>query len=290
MVRWTALLLAVGMAAWPGESSAGAGVAFVHGTGSHDDVLHNYWTTEFVDSVRAGLPNPGNYTVIDCDFSQPLWDPRASGCLADELAAFIDVYDIDALVVVTHSHGGNMMRWIMSNPTYDDRYPVIIESLAWVNALAPSSLGTPLADAVLAGNAFEMSLGDALGYGSAAVAQQRPATMAALNANWLYGTASRPPLPAGFWSVVGTDVQTSVLDGDSYCGGYHLNVGLELTQSWLSGCSDGFVDCDSQAGAGTLWAYDTEFTRDREPLSHAQSRRACFGLDVLLRRDLEHLR
>lgn len=284
----TLLGVAVGLLL-PAVAEASAGVAFVHGTGSQDAALEDYWTRELVDSVRMGLPNPNNYTVINCDFTQALWDERASGCLAEELSAFVEVYDIDELVVITHSHGGNMMRWIMSNPTYDPRYPVILDALSWVNALAPSSLGTPLADAALAGNKLETTLGGLLGYDTMGVAQQRPANMASLNANWLYGTEGRPALPKGFWAVVGTDVESSVFDGDSYCGGYALNVGLELTQNWLDDCSDGFLDCSSQGGAGKVWAYDTQFTEDEEPLSHAQSRRACFGLDDLLRSDLESL-
>ena len=65
-----------------------------------------------------------------------------------------------------------------------------------------------------------------------------------------------------------------------------LNLGLETTQNWLASCSDGFLNCTSQAGAGSVWFYDTSVTVGAEPLSHAQSRRKCFGLDVILRNDL----
>jgi hypothetical protein len=169
------------------------------------------------------------------------------------------------------------MRWILSNPTWDSRYPTIIGAIRWVNALAPSSLGTPLAEAVTQGNIFEQSLGWLLGYASDAVRMQQPSWMAYYNAYYLLGTAGRPALPKGFWNVVGTDVETAIWDGDSYCGGYTLNLGLEITQAWLD---------SSQAGAGTTWFYDTSRTNGREPLSHNQSRRKCFGLDVILRNDL----
>ena len=96
--------------------------------------------------------------------------------------------------------------------------------------------------------------------------------------------AQRPPKT--FYSVVGTDVDSSPFDGDSYCGGYDLNLGLEVTQAWLSSCSDGFLECTSQSGAGVVWFNDTTYTNGREPLSHNQSRRKCFGLDVILRNDL----
>lgn len=265
---------------------AATGVAFVHGTGAQTNALDDYWTRAMVDSVRQGLPDPAAYLVVNCDFSQYMWTSGAAGCLAGQLYDFVTTRNITDLVVVTHSNGGNVMRWILSNPTWDSRYPTIISRIRWVNALAPSSLGTPLADAVTNGTVFEQSLGWLLGYQSDAVRQQQLSWMAYYNSSWLLGTAGRPALPRGFWNVVGTDVETAVWDPDSYCGGYTLNVGLEITQAWLSSCSDGFLDCSSQAGAGTVWFHDTDVTAGDEPLSHNQSRRRCFGLDVVLRNDL----
>ncbi|MBI2381989.1 MAG: hypothetical protein HYV16_14645 [Gammaproteobacteria bacterium] len=266
--------------------AAVTGVAFVHGTGDHRGDAVDYWGQDFIDSVRSGLPNSGNYTVIRCDFSQYMWDSGASGCLAQQLTDFINTKGITDLVVQTHSNGGNVMRWILSNPTWDSRYPNIIAKIRWVNALAPSSLGTPLADATMNGTIFEQSLGWLLGYKSDAVRQQQQSWMASYNANNLYGTGGRPALPKGFWNVVGTDVETAIWDGDSYCGGYHLNLGLEITQAWLDSCSDGFLNCSSQSGAGTTWFSDKSRMAGGEPLSHNQSRKKCFGLDTILRDDL----
>lgn len=266
--------------------AAVTGVAFVHGTGKQTNAYADYWTAEMVDSVRLGLPNTANYTVINCDFEKYMWDSAAAGCLATQLTSFITAKGITDLVIITHSNGGNVMRWIMSNPTWDSRYPNIISKIRWVNALAPSSLGTPLADAVTNGTVFEQALGWLLGYASDAVKMQQVSWMAYYNANYLYGTAGRPALPKGFWDVVGSDVDSAIWDPDSYCGGYSLNVGLEVTQAWLASCSDGFLNCTSQAGAGTVWFYDTSVTAGSEPLSHNQSRRKCFGLDVILRNDV----
>lgn len=266
--------------------AAVTGVAFVHGTGKQTNALADYWTAEMVNSVRQGLPNQANYTVINCDFEKYMWDSAAAGCLATQLTSFISSKAITDLVVITHSNGGNVMRWLMSNPTWDSRYPNIISKIRWVNALAPSSLGTPLADAVTNGNVFETSVGWLLGYASDAVKMQQVSWMASYNANNLYGTSGRPALPKGFWSVIGSDVDSAIWDGDSYCGGYTQNVGLEITQNWLASCSDGFLNCTSQAGAGTVWFYDTSRMAGSEPLSHNQSRRKCFGLDVILRDDI----
>lgn len=268
------------------SANAVTGVAFVHGTGEQTDALNDYWQSGFVNSVRQGLSNQNNFVVINCDFEQYMWHPDAAGCLAGQLSSFISSRGIDDLVVITHSNGGNVMRWILSNPTWDSRYPGIINATRWVNALAPSSLGTPLAEAVIQGNVFEQSLGWLLGYQSDAVRMQQPSWMAYYNANWLFGTPGRPALPRTFYPVVGTDVETAIWDPDSYCGGYTLNLGLEITQAWLNSCSDGFLECTSQAGAGIVWFYDTQATNGSEPLSHNQSRRQCFGLDVILRNDL----
>lgn len=264
--------------ATPTTTQAATGVAFVHGTGRQTDALQKYWTPEFVDGVAAGLEDPELVTVIDCDFTQYMWHDAAAGCLASQLLELIDGKGVDDLVVVTHSNGANVMRWILSNPSWDDRYPAIIAATRWVDALAPSSLGTPLADAVMHGTKLETSLGWLLGYGSDAVAQQQTASMAWYNDNYLFGTAGRPALPVPFYATIGTDVDSSPFDADSWCGGYQLNVGLEITQNWLDDCSDGFIECSSAAGAGKPWAYDHEFTVGGEALSHAQSRRDCFGL------------
>jgi hypothetical protein len=265
---------------------AATGVAFVHGTGHQTDAYNDYWTGNFIASVMKNQPNTNNYVVINCDFDQYMWTEAAAGCLAGQLTTYIQANNIDDLVVLTHSNGGNVVRWIMSNPTWDNRYPAIINAIRWVNALAPSSAGTPLADAVMTGNVFESALGWLLGYKSDAVRMQQTSWMTSYNANWLYGTSGRPALPKGFWSVVGSDVESSPFDGDSYCGGYTNQVGLETTQNWLNSCSDGFLECRSQRAAGSEWFTDVNVTAGSEPLSHAQSRRDCFGLDVILRNDI----
>lgn len=281
------LVLSLALVAAAPLATANTGVAFVHGTSTQTDAYNNYWQPKIVDSVRQGLPNPANFVVINCDFNQYMWDSRAAGCLAGQLKSFIDTRGISRLIVITHSNGGNVMRWIMSNPTYDSRYPGILSRLVRVNALAPSSAGTPLADAVMNGNVFEQSLGWLLGYKSDAVRQQQVSWMAAYNANNLYGTSGRPGLPRPFRAVVGSDVESAIWDSDSYCGGYAENVGLETTQNWLGSCSDGFLECRSQAAAGSVWFTDTQRTAGGEPLSHNQSRRACFRLDTILRTDLQ---
>jgi hypothetical protein len=267
-------------------ASANSGVAFIHGTGHQTDAYNDYWTGDFIHSVMQNQSNPNRYVVINCDFDQYMWDDRASGCLAGQLTTFIQNNNITSLYAITHSNGGNVVRWIMSNPTWDSRYPAIINALSNVTALAPSSAGTPLADAVISGNVFESILGWILGYKSDAVRQQQVSWMAYYNQSWLLGTSGRPALPKNFKSVVGSDVDSAFWDGDSYCGGYQYQVALETTQNWLDNCSDGFLECSSQSAAGYVWFTDKNRTNGSEPLSHHQSRRDCFNLDKILRNDI----
>ena len=178
-----------------------------------------------------------------------------------------------------------MVRWILSNPTYDSRYPKIIRTVRKVNALAPSSAGTPLADAVLNGNTFETSLGWLLGYKNDAVRQQQVASMATYNAQNLYGTAGRPALPKPFRAVVGSDVESAVWDSNSYCGGYAANVGLSSPRT---GCPPAPMASGVQQPEGRRHhlVHRHAAHPGAEPLSHNQSRRECFGLGTLLRNDL----
>ena len=280
------LLIALSLSWLTPAAYAAKGIAFVHGTGKQTNAYDDYWTGEFINSVRQGLPDSSKYTVVNCDFGQFMWHADAAGCLASQLTSFINNKGITEMVLLTHSNGGNVIRWIMSNPTRDSRYPGIINAIDEVIALAPSSLGTPLADAVNQGNVFEQSLGWILGYGSDAVTQQQVSWMANYNAQWLYGTAGRPALPKPFRSVIGSDVDSAIWDSDSYCGGYQFQVALETTQNWLDSCSDGFLNCSSQAGAGSVWFYDKSKTKGKEPLSHHQSRRKCFNLDTILRNEI----
>lgn len=284
LIKLFALPIILFFSAQPGL--ANTGVALVHGTGIQTDALNDYWTSEMVISIRKGLTNSNNYVVVNCNFEIFMWEDDAAGCLAGYLYDFIVAKKIDELVVITHSNGANVMRWILSNPTFDRRYSTIIENTRQVNAIAASSAGTPLADAVMAGNVFETSLGWLLGYKSDAVKQQQVGWMTQYNNSLLMGTAGRPPLPVNFRNVIGTDVEVAVWDSDSYCGGYSSNLGLQVTRAWLDTCSDGFINCSSQNAAGSLWFYDKDKTAGGEPLSHNQSRRRCFNLDVILRNSI----
>lgn len=132
------------------------GVAFVHGTGiqTHSSA-RDYWSWENIESMKSALPNVNYYDIIHCDFNQFMWDSRAAGCLANQVDAFVNRHDLGHVMLVTHSNGGNVVRWILSNPTYSSDYRTLKSKTRFFVNIAATSKGTPLANAVQNGNVFE---------------------------------------------------------------------------------------------------------------------------------------
>lgn len=266
------------------------GIALVHGTNDHRiDAEGGYWKKEFIDLLSSSLPNPDNHVIIACDYSQSMWHEDAAGCTADQLLAFIKNKKITKLVVYTHSDGANIIRWILSNPTYDIRFYKLHKKIMNVIALSPSSGGTSLADEATDGSIFLEAIGWLIGYRNDAVMQQRLGDMALYNDELMLGTTGRPSLPVPFRVIVSSDVTASPFSSASYCNGYTLNAGLKIAKLYLDNCADGFLNCTSQATAGTTWFYDVDRTTDKTPLSHNQSRHNCFGLETILKKDLVEL-
>ena len=264
------------------------GIALVHGTNDHrEDAEKEYWKSDFVFLLASALPNPNNKFIVHCDFSQYMWTAAAAGCVVEQLLSFIEEKKITKLVVYTHSNGGNVIRWIVSNPTYDSSYLRLVKTIHQVVAIAPSSGGTVLADEAMAGNLLSTSLGWLMGYQTKAVRQQRIGDMAIYNDELLFGTEGRPPIPIPFRVVVGTDVISSPFSSVSYCNGYLLNTSLIITKAYLEQCADGFLNCKSQTLAGKVWFYDREKTFESTPLNHNQSRHSCLGFGDILRTDLQ---
>lgn len=260
------------------------GIAFIHGTRDHsDDAYGGYWKTDYIESISQGLENPANYYVVHCNFNHYMWHTQAAGCVARQLLEFSETHHISSLTVYTHSDGANVIRWILSNPTYSKRYMKLKSLIRQVIAIAPSSGGTLLADEVFSGGAFETSVAWLIGYKNDAIKQQRVGDMLIYNEELLLGGKNRPSLSLPFKNIVGTDVKASPFSSASYCNGILLNSGLKITKLYLDHCSDGFLDCKSQTAAGELWFYDIDKTEGNRPLSHNQSRHSCFGLDSILK-------
>ena len=259
------------------------GIAFVHGTNDHrEDADGGYWKTDFIQSVAQGLSKPDNYYIVHCDYSQYMWHQDAAECTAKQLLNFINEKKISSLTVYTHSNGGNVMRWILSNPTYNSTFLELTHKIKQIIALAPSSAGTPIADVVINGGVIEANISWLLGFQGDAIKQQQTGDMKIYNEELLLGTQNRPTLPVPFRVIVGTDVIASPFSSASYCNGYLLNTGLKISKLYLNQCADGFINCTSQLAAGELWFYDKDKLEDNLTINHNQSRHSCFGLDKVL--------
>lgn len=265
------------------EDLSNQGIAFVHGTSDHrEDAYGDYWKADFVQSVAQKLVKPENFYVVHCDFTRYMWDEDAGDCVVKQLQEFIQDKNINTLTVYTHSNGGNVMRWILSNPSYNSQYAELNHKIKQIIAIAPSSGGSPLADEIFYGNFFEVDLAWLFNYVSDALKQQRVGDMVVYNEELLFGTKGRPSLPVPFKVIVGTDVSASPFSSPSYCNGYFINAALKVSKLYLEDCADGVVNCSSQIKAGDLWFYDKDKTDDNGPLNHNQSRHSCLGFDKLL--------
>lgn len=263
--------------------NADKGIVFVHGTRDHrSDAQGGYWKMNFLDEVSDQLPNPDNFFVVHCDFAQYMWHADAAGCVAEQIVWFAKERKLKNISIYAHSDGANVIRWILSNPTYDENFLKAANYIDQVIAVAPSSGGTPLADEVMSGGILEEGLGWLLGYRSDSVKQQQVGDMAIFNEELLLGVENRPSLIKPFYVIVGTDVTASPMNSASYCNGYFLNSALKVTKIYLDYCSDGFLNCESQLAAGKLWFYDYQKTDSASTLSHNQSRHDCFNLDKIV--------
>lgn len=268
-------------------AGAHSGIVFIHGTNDHSkDADGGYWKQDFTRAMAGALPNPDNILVVHCDFSHYMWQDEAAGCVIDQVFDFIQEKEVNELYIYTHSNGSNVIRWILSNPTYNSRYHRLIPHIKQVVSLAPSNGGSPLADEALIGDIFISGLGWLLGYHTDAVRQQRVGDMSIYNENLLLGSKNRPSLPVTYKVVVGTDVTASPLSSASYCNGYMLNSALKIAKLYLNTCSDGFLNCESQEETEGVWFRDIEKTENQTNLSHNQSRHSCFGLEKILINDI----
>ncbi len=263
-----------------------SGMVFIHGTNNHtEDADGGYWKKEFTQRMASALPNPENKLVVHCDFSHYMWTEEAAGCVVEQISEFIETNKLEDVTIYTHSNGSNVIRWILSNPTYNSQYHKLLPKIKKVISLAPSNGGSPLADEALIGDIFISGMGWLLGYHTDAVRQQRVGDMAIYNENLLLGSKNRPSLSVEYKVVVGTDVTASPLSSASYCNGYLLNSALKIAKLYLNSCSDGFLNCESQEETEGIWFRDIEKTDDQINLSHNQSRHNCFGLDKILIND-----
>lgn len=235
-----------------GAAWAKTGVALVHGKGSADlanpSVAWAYWGTDMIKAVTKSYTVP--YVICHYDGTQYMW--VAAGQVAQQLYDFITQQGITDLVIDTHSFGGIVIRWIFSNPTYDWRYPTIIQKTRWINSIAAPQKGSEAADlaGTLAGSWLTGWLVDLVGQNTNSTYNCRTDWMAYYNQYYLKGTAGRPALPKTVYWISGWG-----LWNDYWTTFHYQDIGLATLSgiAGLPGEDDGMVAEYSAQAVGVGW-------------------------------------
>ncbi len=228
---------------------ARTGVVFVHGKGGSDlaneSTARAYWTSDMIRATTKGYTIP--HLVCHYDGTKFMW--VAAGQVAGQIYDWMTANAIDDIVIDTHSFGGVVVRWILSNPSYDWRYQPIIDRLRWVNAIAPPSKGSEAADlaGTLSGSWLTGWLVDLVGQNNDSTKNCRTDWMAYYNQYYLKGTSGRPGLPRTLYTIAGTGLWNDFAHAEDY--GLATLSGV----AGLPGEDDGMVAQYSAQGAGVVW-------------------------------------
>ncbi len=246
------LVLGLALAALVATSTpafAKKGVVFVHGKGGTDlatqSVANAYWGSDMLRATTKGYAVP--YLVCHYDGTQYMW--VAAGQVAGQITTWMTANAVDEIQVVTHSFGGVVLRWILSNPTYDSRYPAIVSRIQRVNALAPPNRGSEAANlaGTLSGSWLTGWLVSLVGQDNDSTKNCTTTSMAYYNQYYLKGSAGRPALPKPYYNVAGTGLWNDYVHSEDY--GLATLSGV----AGMPGEDDGMVSQYSAQGAGTSW-------------------------------------
>jgi pimeloyl-ACP methyl ester carboxylesterase len=230
-------------------AQAKTGVVLVHGKGGADlantSAARAYWTEDMIRAVSKGNMVPT--LVCHYDGTQFMW--VAAGQVADQITAWMNANAIDDIVVETHSFGGVVLRWLLSNPNGDTRFPPIISRIRKVNTIAAPHLGSEAADlaGTLSGSWLTGWLVDLVGQNTDATKNCRTDFMAYYNQFFLKGTAGRPATPKPLFTIAGTGLFNDFAHIEDF--------GLATLSGvvGLPGEDDGLVAQYSAQGAGVVW-------------------------------------
>ncbi|MBV8517044.1 MAG: hypothetical protein JO197_06515 [Acidobacteria bacterium] len=243
-------LLLVGVTLLFGSSlSAKTGVVFIHGKGGADlaqaAVARAYWGDDMLRASTKGFTIP--YLVCSYDGTQIMW--VAAGQVAGEIYTWMNANAIDDIVVETHSFGGVVIRWILSNPTYDSRYQPIINRIRWVNSIAPPNKGSEAANlaGTLSGSWLTGWMIDLVGQNNDSTRNCTTSSMAYYNQYYLKGTAGRPALPKTIYNIAGTGLWNDFAHSEDY--GLATLSGI----AGMPGEDDGMVSQYSAQAVGVVW-------------------------------------
>lgn len=160
-----AMALVLGLAS--GASAQRCFVAYVHGRGddltghTQDQLEAEYWSlgNTYSSATYYGATVRGCTVFrVGYDGSSAFWDSRAAGSVASQINGFISQQGIQAgeLIIVAHSMGGLVVRWIMNNgvagaPYYNyagQNYAQIVSRTHHFITIQSPHMGTEAADAL----------------------------------------------------------------------------------------------------------------------------------------------
>ncbi|HET8647650.1 MAG TPA: choice-of-anchor X domain-containing protein, partial [Vicinamibacteria bacterium] len=241
------LVAAAVLSATPADARSGA--VFVHGAGSNflNDTAgaRAYWGEDMLRASTRNWTVP--YLVAHYDSNQYMW--VGAGQVAGQIHDWMMANGIDDIVVNTHSFGGTVLRWIMSNPGYDARYPAIIARIRWVNSIAGPHKGSEAANlaGTLSGSWLTGWMVSLVGANTDAHKNCRTDWMAYYNQYYLKGTSGRPALPRSVYTIAGTGLWNDFVHSEDY--GLATLSGI----AGLPGEDDGMVAQYSAQGVGLIW-------------------------------------
>lgn len=323
------------------------GVVFVHGTGDQGDVKDYacsglgeafhcevklaiaYWEQPAIDSERTradGTKRP--YAVVGCPLgSQAPWpmttpvrgtsEPGSAACTATQIDRFLagpDATtgtddDIDDVVIITHSGGSNVARYILEQRSKEPAFGRIHKASRGAVMIAPPTHGTYLADWVFANgtlpstaNSLIRFFGGEGFYDDDGTAFIRTSEMNKHNADpaklvSVSKDIGGVPLYVGggtYPNTQGDDAKVSCANGTetkALAVLHELYLSPNDANTFRDGCSDGFITCRSAMALAQGDADRVVFGRldDGRTIgkttyrAHNQSRRTCDAVDVDVR-------
>lgn len=244
------LILTLGHVQWVSAKSA---IVFVHGRGAESfENIIDYWSPDMIQSVTDQYRIPS--LVLRYDSRQHM--TRAAITFAQQVTRFLEeqktvrpdgsVEEIDSLFLVSHSFGGIVGRWVLSNPQLDPNFALVASKVKRVYAIACPCAGSKVADVghSLRGYTLSRWVLQLMGEDTDSAWNLRTDAMAYWNEYFLKGTEGRPALPVDFYSISGTE---------STNDWWHLKDYKLALVEWLVGFeeqNDGIVSVRSSESAG----------------------------------------
>ena len=228
---------------------AKTGVVFIHGKGGANlaqaSVARAYWGEDMIRATTKGFTIP--YLICAYDGTQYMW--VAGNTVATQIYNWANANAIDDIVVETHSFGGVVIRWILSNPTYQSNYQSVINRIRWVNSIAPPNKGSEAANlaGTLSGSWLTGWITDLVGQNNNATLNCTTSSMSYYNQYYLKGTSGRPALPKTVYNIAGTGLWNDFVHSEDY--------GLATLSGvvGMPGEDDGMVSQYSAQAVGVVW-------------------------------------